>query len=65
MYNTNKIACPLNESITRFYPRLPPPKTNKQTNKTGKLMVEICQHNGEGRMPLEHQRSPDVAYEYR
>jgi len=25
-------------------------------------MVEICQHNGEGRMPLEHQRSPDVAF---
>ena len=61
MYNTNKIVCPLNESITRFYPRLPPPQTNKQTNNTGTFMVEICQHNAEGMMPQEQQRSPDVA----
>ena len=33
----------------------------KQTNKTGTFMVEICQHNAEGMMPQEQQRSPDVA----
>lgn len=38
-----------------------PKKTNKQTNNTGTFMVEICQHNAEGMMPQEQQRSPDVA----